>query len=65
MDYFRCVIVQRLSHVLEFSAMEPLYISEFPDLYDELAGQLESCLFVFDVSEIHLLCKCEGCRNEK
>ena len=44
--------------------VEPLAVDYFSDLCDELAGPFEYRFFASDVSEIFLLCACEGCRNE-
>ena len=63
-DQLLGVIVQRFSCVLEFNLLEPLDVDEFPDLCEELTGQFESCSFASYVSEIRLLCMCEGYRNE-
>ena len=52
---FLGVIVQQLSCVLEFTAVEPMSVDEFPDFCDELAGPFESHFFAFYVSEIRLL----------
>ena len=63
-DQFLGMIVQRLSRVLEFTAVNLFSADKFPDLYDELAGPFEPRFFAFCVSEIRLMCTCEGCRNE-
>ena len=44
--------------------MDPLVVHEFPDLCDELAGLFETRSFASFVSEIFLLCVCEGYVNE-
>ena len=58
------VIIQRFSRMLEFTVVEPLAVDEFPYFCDELAGPFESCFSASYVSEICLLCTCEGFRNE-
>ena len=63
-DQFIGVIIQLFSRVLEFVAVDPLAVDEFPYLCDELSGPFESRFFASDVSEIRLLCTYEGCRNE-
>ena len=37
-DQFLGVIIQRFSHMLDFTVVEPLSVYEFPDLCDELAS---------------------------
>ena len=60
-DYqFLGVIIQSFYCVLGFTAVEPLAINEFPDLCDDLDGPFVSHFFASYVSEIHLLCTCEG-----
>ena len=49
--------------MLEFTAVGPLVVNEFSDLCDELAGPFDSRFFASYVSEIRLLCMCEGFRN--
>ena len=63
-NQFLGVIIQRFSCVLEFTAVDPLDVNEFRDLCDELAGPIESRFFAYYVSEIRLLCTCEGFRND-
>ena len=63
-DQFLGVIIQRFSLVLQFTAVNPLALNEFTDLCDELAVPLESCFIDSYVSEISVLCTCNGFRNE-
>ena len=60
---FLSVIIQHFSCMLEFTAVEPLSVNEFPYLCDELAGPFEYRFFASCVSEIILLCTCKGFRN--
>ena len=46
--------------MIKFTVVEPLAVNDFPDLCDELAGSFESHFFASCVSEIRLLCTCEG-----
>ena len=39
-DNFLSVITQRFSCVIDFTAVDPLAVNEFPDLCDELAGPI-------------------------
>ena len=63
-DEFLGIIIQCFPCVLEFTAVDPLSVNEFPDLCDELSGQLESHFLDSYVSEIHLFCRCEGFGDE-
>ena len=63
-DQFLGVIMQHFSCVLEFTAVNPLAINEFPDFCDKSVGPFESPFFASCVSEIRLLCTYEGFRNE-
>ena len=58
------VIIQRFSCVLEFTALEPLEVKEFPYLCYELTGPFDSPFFASYVSGIRLLCTCEGFGDE-
>ena len=49
-DQFPGVIIQRFSCVVEFTAVEPLAVNEFPDLCDELACPFGSRFFASCVS---------------
>ena len=62
-DQFLGVIIQKLSYMIEFTAVETFSINEFPYLCDELAGPFEYRFFASCVSEIILLCTCKGFRN--
>ena len=63
-DQFLGVTVQRFSCVLEFTAVDPLDVYEFPCFCNELVDPFESCFLASYVSEIRLLCVCRRCRNE-
>ena len=63
-DQLLGVIIQRFSCVLEFTAVETVDVNEFPDFCDELSGPFECRFFASYVSEIRLLCICEGFWNE-
>ena len=36
------VIIQCVYHMLDFIAMNPFYVDDSPDLYDELTGSFKS-----------------------
>ena len=61
---FLGLIVQRFSHVLDFTTATLFSVDEFPDLCNELNGTFRSHFFALGVSEIRLLCTCEGCSND-
>ena len=44
--------------------VDPLSVDKFPYLCDELAAPFESRFFASYVSEIRLLCTCEGFGDE-
>ena len=50
--------------MLEFTALEPLEVKEFPYLCYELTGPFDSPFFASYVSGIRLLCTCEGFGDE-
>ena len=50
--------------MLEFTAVQPLSVDEFSDLCDDFSGLFCYHFFASGVSEIHLLCMCNGCRNK-
>ena len=44
-DHFLDVTVQQFSCMIDFTAVDPLVVDNFTDLYDELAVPIESRFF--------------------
>ena len=63
-DKFLGIIAQRFSRVFEFTAMDPLAITKFPDLFDELACPFDPSSFDSYMCEIHFLRMCKKFINE-
>ena len=63
-DQFLAAIIQSFSCMINFTAVKPLDLNEFPNLCNELAVPFESRFFAAYVSEIRLLCTYKLFGNE-
>ena len=63
-NQFLGVILQCFYGIIEFTAVKPLFVDEYPYLCDELTVSFYSHFFASNMSEILLLCMFKGCGND-